>query len=314
MSVVRRPVILFTAAAVVAIAVGSLLGIATHSDAAAAPAATSAATAAAVNAKVPTGRPCCGSTSLRPGGSLRSTDPAGHSLVSGGLGAGADDTLATFTPYRLELQSDGNLVEYRRTEGRDVAVWATGTRSATATTLQFQSDGNVVLRNAAGTVLWSTGTAGRSAAYFDVYGNGQVVTQDSTGHVLSAHGPAQVASPGIEVNGAITPGFYETSHISRALAVQPDGNLVEYVYSDDGDGRAVWSTGTANAGTVRLTVQSDGNLVLRQVSTGRAVWSSGSHGPTAYYQLDVQDDGNLVLYRTDGIRRVQAVWSTGIRH
>lgn len=312
MPVLRRPVMLFTAAAVAAIAVGSLLGIATHSDAAPAPTATSTATAAAVNAKVPTGRPCCGYTSLRPGGSLRSTDPASHSIESGGLGAGADNSLATFTPYRLELQSDGNLVEYRHTEGHDVAMWATGTRSTTPTTLQFQSDGNVVLRNAAGKALWSTGTAGRPAAYFDVYGNGQVVTQDPTGHILSAHGPAQVTSPGTEVNWAITPSFYASSKITRALGVQSDGNLVEYVYSG-GSQRAVWSTGTAGVGTVRLVAQSDGNLVLRQVSTGRAVWASGSHGPTAYHQLDLQDDGNLVLYRTDGIRRVQAVWSTGIR-
>ncbi|MHA3700998.1 hypothetical protein ACXR2U_02345 [Jatrophihabitans sp. YIM 134969] len=190
-------------------------------------------------------------------------------------------------------------------------MWSAGTRSATPTSLQFQRDGNVVLRDSAGKALWATGTAGKPAAYFDVYGNGQVVTQDVAGHILSAHGRAETGIPGVVINRASTPATFTDAGPFRSLAVQSDGNVV--VYDVVTPRHVVWSTGTAGAGPVRLIAQNDGNLVLRQIATGRAVWASDSHGPQAYYQFDLQDDGNIVLYRTDGIRRVQAVWSTGTR-
>ena len=314
MNLPRRPVTLFVTAATVAVVTGAVLGVTTHSDAAPAyTATTTTAAAAPVNAKVPGAEPCCGRAFLQPGGRLDSTIADESTLQSGGLAAGRYGSYLTIAPYFLSLQTDGNLVEYRIDgPGRNVAVWAAGTRSSTPTTLTFQSDGNVVLRNRAGQALWATGTAGRGAVYFDVYGNGQVVTQDSTGHVISAVGPAVVASPGIVVQEATSPSFLDSSTY-RYLNVQRDGNLVEYLVSGTSQ-RAVWSTHTAGVGAVRLDAQGDGNLVLRQLSTGRAVWASGSHGPTAYYQLDVQDDGNVVYYRTDGIRRVQAVWATGIRN
>lgn len=62
------------------------------------------------------------------------------------------------------------------------------------------------------------------------------------------------------------------------LAIQGDGNLV--VYAPDGKGglKAVWSSGTALAGSpnrpVYLVQQDDGNLVLRLQSNSAALWSS----------------------------------------
>ena len=79
--------------------------------------------------------------------------------------------------------------------------------------------------------------------------------------------------------------------------MQTDGNLVFY----NGAGRAIWAT---NRSSRYVVLQSDGNLV-QYADNGSPVWSSGTAGSGAD-RLSVQSDGNLVLYR--GVR---AVWSTG---
>ncbi|MFJ5229966.1 hypothetical protein ACIQBJ_08675, partial [Kitasatospora sp. NPDC088391] len=55
----------------------------------------------------------------------------------------------------LEMQSDGNLVEYRRSDG--VPVWDTSTFSR-GSYLVVQSDGNSVLCKSDNSPLWTTAT------------------------------------------------------------------------------------------------------------------------------------------------------------
>ena len=75
------------------------------------------------------------------------------------------------------------------------------------------------------------------------------------------------------------------------LAHQGDGNLVLYQRST---GRAIWNTATYGHATSRLAMQGDGNLVL-YATDGRALWHTRTGGYRNAY-LAVQDDGNLVLY------------------
>lgn len=100
----------------------------------------------------------------------------------------------------------------------------------------------------------------------------------------------------------LTAGQQLTSPNGRfRLTLQTDGNLVLYPAT----GPALWSTRTAGSGAVRLVLQPDGNAVLYP-ATGRAVWSTKTVG-TGGVQLRVQDDANVVLYPAAG----RAVWSTG---
>jgi hypothetical protein len=80
-----------------------------------------------------------------------------------------------------------------------------------------------------------------------------------------------------------------------------DGNLVVY-----GCTGATWSSGTNNSTNARrLSMQGDGNLVLREGTT--VIWSSKSQNKgTAPYRLQMQNDGNLVIYDTNSL----AVWSS----
>jgi hypothetical protein len=86
---------------------------------------------------------------------------------------------------------------------------------------------------------------------------------------------------------------------SHRVTLQGDGNLVLRRMVD---GRAVWSSGTNGKSATRLRLQSDGNLVLRTAS-GAAVWSSKTAGLGAT-KLHLRNTGQLVLYRNSTV-----VWS-----
>jgi hypothetical protein len=88
--------------------------------------------------------------------------------------------------------------------------------------------------------------------------------------------------------------------------MQYDGNFV--VLRDD---EPVWSTKTAGSGADLIQLQSDNNLVLLDISTGKPIphWASetAGHGK-GKSALVMQNDGNLVLYDGDG----KPLWASGI--
>ncbi|MFE4819902.1 ricin-type beta-trefoil lectin domain protein [Streptomyces sp. NPDC056704] len=101
----------------------------------------------------------------------------------------------------------------------------------------------------------------------------------------------------------------------RATAVFTDalGRTVKSMVKNSGAtvtlaGGTIIPSGTSlTSGSVRLTMQADGNLVLTALATGKTVWSSGTSGnPGAYAQFGT--DGNLAVYTTAGASK----WSTGL--
>ena len=91
-----------------------------------------------------------------------------------------------------------------------------------------------------------------------------------------------------------------TSHYN--LVQQADGNLVLRH-----DGRAIWTTATAGNPGARLVLQSDGNLVVRS-KAGTALWNSGTARAGRPTYLSLQDDGNVVLR---DVRTLKVLWTTG---
>lgn len=83
------------------------------------------------------------------------------------------------------------------------------------------------------------------------------------------------------------------------LAMQSDGNLVEYIPG----GRPVWASNTSVRGSIFI-VQSDGNGVI--IAPGnRPVWATGTRSRNSV--LEIQDDRNVVMYAPGHV----AVWSNG---
>ena len=78
---------------------------------------------------------------------------------------------------------------------------------------------------------------------------------------------------------------------SHIAVVQSDGNVVVY---NTTTGAALWATGTNGASLpVTFTYQKDGNLVLYD-STNKALWASGTNGKPSD-SVAMQNDGNFVL-------------------
>ncbi|WP_265562903.1 hypothetical protein [Streptomyces hygroscopicus] len=91
----------------------------------------------------------------------------------------------TQTRYtRLVVQSDGNVVMYRKRDGK--AIWSTGTWGHTGAFMDMQSDGNLVVYKSGGGpglggALWSTGTYGHTGAYAVAQNDGNFVVYRSGG-------------------------------------------------------------------------------------------------------------------------------------
>lgn len=76
--------------------------------------------------------------------------------------------------YRLDMQSDGNLVLYATSSKR--AIWYTRTQGNPDAYLKFQSDGNLVVYSAANKALWASHSVRKGGYYeMDVQNDGNLV-------------------------------------------------------------------------------------------------------------------------------------------
>jgi V8-like Glu-specific endopeptidase len=128
--------------------------------------------------------------------------------------------------------------------------------------------------------------------------------QKSNGDVLlpgnTSDSSSGVASNDLLPKGQLTKGQYlQSADGSHRLSLQSDGNLV---LSRRSDNKTLWATGTSGTSATRFVFQGDGNLVLR-TSEGKAVWHSKTAGSGAT-KLHLHSAGSLVLYKNS-----TAVWA-----
>jgi hypothetical protein len=130
---------------------------------------------------------------------------------------------------------------------------------------------------------------------------GALATEASPSVRASALAPMAAGSPFLAVNESLTPNTsLKSANGNYRLTLQSDGNVVLY----DSASKALWATNTEGKKGVRLVLQTDGNLVL-YTSAGSAVWSSKTEGSGAT-RLLVKDDGNMVLQTSASA----TVWTT----
>ncbi|WP_433043003.1 hypothetical protein [Dactylosporangium sp. CS-033363] len=73
--------------------------------------------------------------------------------------------------FTLLMQPDGNLVLQNAAKS---IVWKSGTNGHPGSSLRFQADGNLVIYDAAGTAIWSTKTTGKAATQLLVQDDGTI--------------------------------------------------------------------------------------------------------------------------------------------
>jgi hypothetical protein len=83
------------------------------------------------------------------------------------------------------------------------------------------------------------------------------------------------------------------------MKYQVDGNFVLYFGP-----QPLWASGTQGTSTGRVSMQTDGNLVVYD-GGGVPRWWSGTNGNPGSYLL-VQNDGNAVIYNACG----NPIWAT----
>jgi hypothetical protein len=86
--------------------------------------------------------------------------------------------------YQFIMQSDGNLVLYRKSGSTWIAVgWSTNTYGSGADLAVFQSDGNLVVYRGS-LALWSTNTWQYHCATLAVQSDGNIVIRDVSGNIV----------------------------------------------------------------------------------------------------------------------------------
>jgi outer membrane protein assembly factor BamB len=184
--------------------------------------------------------------------------------------------------FTLDMQSDGNLVEY---DASNNPVWASGTSGNPGAYAVMQGDGNLVVYSSSNAPLFATGTNGNPGAYLVLGDDGELVVNSSSDRPLWAMPGILVPDTGLTAGGSI-----RTPNGQYRMTMQSDGNLVEY----DASNNPVWASGTsANPGAYAV-MQGDGNLVVYS-SSNAPLFATGTNGnPGAYLVLG--DTGQLTIY------------------
>lgn len=194
----------------------------------------------------------------------------------------------------LSMGRDGRLILRRNFR----PVWSSPPAGTDARAV-MQGDGNFVLYNKSNVAVWNSETAGNPNARIALQTDGNLVAYSSGNSALWAtyttHNPLLLKYVNTSVrNGLIRRGqqLILTDRTLK-LVLQSDGNLVLYRNSTP-----LWATGTDGRFGEYLAVQGDGNLVLYDVNW-QPIWWTGTSGFGALF-LTLQGDGNLVLYDFKG--------------
>lgn len=190
--------------------------------------------------------------------------------------------------YKFILQTDGNLVLYN---AANQALWASNTGGQSVRECIMQYDGNLVIYTTSGQPIWASNTAGNIGANLKVL-DGKVVINSSSSSPLWAT-DALYANRLLKVNQ-----YLRSTNGQYKLVMEPDGRLVLYNAAN----QQLWASGAVNPMVIQCKMQDDGNLAIyaRAFLGGQTtIWSTNTAGNPGAYMV-VQNDGNVVVYSPSG--------------
>ena len=195
--------------------------------------------------------------------------------------------------HSLNYQGDGNLV-LRRADG--FAVWASGTNRGAASTFEVQEDGNMCLR-VNGVEYWTSNTWDNRGGTLVVQDDGRLMFYTASGTAIwssAAGGTGRLDGTSILYPIASSSPSLTSNDGRFKLTFQTDGNLV----LRDAVGQIYSQTGISFTNLGKAVFQSDGNFVVSDASDS-VYWSSGTWGLAGAY-LVLENTGRLVLYDSGG--------------
>ncbi|SDI97787.1 D-mannose binding lectin [Frankineae bacterium MT45] len=242
-------------------------------------------------------------------------------LADGETLQGGQGLLDDMGNYTLNMQGDGNLVEYFGSQ----VIWSSRTTGYPGARLTVQDDGNVVIYTAAQRAIWSTRTAGAGAGVrLVMQTDGNVVLYGAKGVVWDSGVPPAQSSPPPQNFAPSTLSAGQSVPGSSTMLAAPSGEFTllfnggvlevdEHVFVADPNPQyrehemSVWvpAVPAYTPGAGALKMQTDGNLVVYN-GAGRAVWSTRTSGTGSGNHVALQNDGNLVVYNAAG----RAVWAS----
>ncbi|MDL2341691.1 MAG: hypothetical protein QFB87_01260 [Patescibacteria group bacterium] len=213
------------------------------------------------------------------------------------------------TNAELAFQGDGNLVVRSGT----TVIWNGMTNGKGGVLVVLQNDGNLVMRNSAGASVWTTGTSGKEGTFpstttTTTSGSTTTSSPTTTSTGTSSGTTSTTTSTSItpatgyqfKLNQTLTAGKQLISTDGgMKLTMQGDGNLT----LRNREGAAVWYSNTRGTNAT-ATFQGDGNLVVRLGTT--TLWSSQTNGKGGAV-IAVQNDGNVVMRSSNAT----TIWTTG---
>ncbi|HEY4378132.1 MAG TPA: CHAP domain-containing protein [Acidimicrobiales bacterium] len=213
--------------------------------------------------------------------------------------------------YVLAMQGDGNLVEHLATSGAGIVLWSAKTYGHAGAHADLGADGRLRVVAADATTLWQDpGAAAAAAAQpgrLQLRDDGRVVATTASGSVLWSNlsfgstlaGGSGVLGPGQTLDSPLaakgSPSYYE-------LAMQADGNLVEYVVGTSLGRPALWSSRTSNHPGAYARLTADGHLQVFSPS-GSALYTSANPSSPADQRparMTMPDDSRLVIQTSKG--------------
>ncbi|MBW8485330.1 hypothetical protein [Actinomadura parmotrematis] len=188
--------------------------------------------------------------------------------------------------YKLIMQTDGNLVVYKKSK----AIWSSHTwvKGSSAT---MRTNGDLVVAKGSHQ-YWRSHTDGDKGAYLKLQNDGNAVVYKGKTALWSSYQWISTLS-----NGVTLYPYQKVVSQNGAwqLRQEPGGDLALY-----SGGKLRWHTGTSGHKGATTTMQADGNLVVR--AGGKALWSTHTWHKSTW--LAVQNDGNVVVYTG----HMQALW------
>lgn len=163
----------------------------------------------------------------------------------------------------------------------DQRLYAGTTLVAGGTTLTLQGDGNVVLKRD-GTTEWKTSTQGNTGAFMVLQGDGNIVVRDTEGTADWSSGTRNGTTLKLS---------------SDSLRLLDGTNIVKQFWptvtkSTLNSGERLYAGSELTAGNVRLYIQGDGNLLLKDDSS--TLWKTNTTGSAGAY-AEMRTSGDLAV-------------------